>query len=117
MHQQIGRAVFFFRVRRQRQFVRENAAVPFAIGPGVRLERGGADAWLNPDAAQHPHRVRAHLDAGAKADETRRLLVDLGTDAALMQRGRKRESAHPGADNGKRGCHGCQNASQVRCGL
>jgi len=65
------------------------------------LERGGADARLKPDAAKHPHGVRAHLDAGAEPDEARRLLVDLRDDAALIERRRKREPTRSGADDGK----------------
>ena len=116
MHQQIGRAVFRLGVGAERQFVRQRAGVPVAVGPGVRLERGGADARLKPDAAQHPHRVRAHLDAGAEANEARRLLVDVRLDAALVERGRKREPAHAGADDRKRGCHEGHNATREHAG-
>ena len=110
MHQQIGRAVFRLSVGAKRQLVGQFVGVPVAIGPGVRLERGGANALLKPDAAQHPHRVRAHLDAGADANKARRLLVDGRIDATLVKRGRKREPAHPGADDRKRGCHEDHNA-------
>ena len=116
VHQQIGRAVFRFSVCAKRQLVRQLAGVPVAIGPGVRLERGGANAWLKPDAAQHPHCIRAHLDASAEANKARRLLVDLCIDAALVERGRKREPAHPGADDRKRGCHEGHNATREHAG-
>ena len=76
MHEQIRRAVFRLGVGAERKLVFHRAGVPFAVGPGARLERAGADALFQADAAQHPHRVGAHLDAGAEPHEFRRLLID-----------------------------------------
>jgi hypothetical protein len=74
------------------------------------LERGGADARLKPNATQHAHGVRTHLNAGAKPDEAWRLLVDLRDDAAPMERRRKREPTHSGADDCNRWGHESQDA-------
>ncbi len=105
VHEQVGRAVFRLGVGAERQFVGESAGVPVAVGPGARLERSRPDARLKPDPAQHAHGVWAHLDAGAEPNEAGRLLVDLGLDAAPMQRRGEREPAHSGADDCKRRCH------------
>ena len=51
----------------------------------------GFTALLDADAAQHLHRVRHHLDAGADARKAARLLVDLNVEADLPQRGGGRE--------------------------
>ena len=47
----------------------------------------------------HLHGVRALLQAGADAGELVGLLVDLGREAALVQRRRHRQSADAGADD------------------
>ena len=64
-----------------------------------------ADAALQADAAQHPHRIGAHLDAGAEPHELRRLFVDPHGKAALMQRRGEGQPAHSGADDRKRRPH------------
>ncbi len=84
MHKEIRRAVFRLGVGAERQLVFHCARIPLAVGPGARLERAGADARLEADAAQHPHCVWAHLDAGAEPHELRRLLVDAQWKAALV---------------------------------
>ena len=89
VHQEIRRAVFRLGVGAERQLVFHGAAVPLPVGPGLRLERPRADARLQADAAQHPHGIGRHLDAGAEPREARRLLVDTDRKAALMQARRR----------------------------
>ena len=96
MHAEIRRVVEAFG---HRQFARDFAGVAHAIEMRVRRERGLAQPRFDADAAQHLHRVRHHLDAGADAREAARLLVDLHLHADLPQRGGGSEPAHSGTDD------------------
>ena len=70
----------------------------------LRCECGAKDVRRNrcsmPICAQHLHRVRHHLDAGADARKAPGLLVDLHVHAEMAQRGGSGETAHAGADDG-----------------
>ena len=70
----------------------------------LRCECGAKDtsaqSLLDADLAQHLHRVRHHLDAGADARKARGLLVDLHIHAEMAQRRGDGETAHAGADDG-----------------
>ena len=83
VHAEVGRAVEAFR---HRQLAHDLARVAVAVEMRVRREGDLAQPLLDADAAQHLHRVRQHLDAGADAGEAARLLVDLHVDADLPQR-------------------------------
>src|SRR5262249_46281916 len=70
------------------------------IAPGPRLKRKRAQKRLEPERAQHAHRVGAHLNARAQAAKFARLLVDGERDAAPRQKSGERQSADPPADDG-----------------
>ena len=79
-------------------------------------ERGVAHALLDADLAQHLHRVRHHLDAGADARKPMGLLVDVRLHAEPAQGRGDGETADAGADDGdgKLGfAHGCQPRSAL----
>src|SRR6185312_3470000 len=97
MHTQIWRPV---EALRHRQFARHLAGVTVAVEMRKGREGDGAKPVLHTDAAQDFHRVRHHLNAGADAPETLRLLVDLDGKARLPQRRRDREPAHACANHG-----------------
>jgi hypothetical protein len=69
---------------------------------GVWSEGNPAQSLLDADLAQHLHRVRHHLDAGADAGKARGLLVDAHIHAEMAQRRSDGETAHAGADDGNR---------------
>ena len=72
---------------------------------------------LDAERAQHLHRVRHHLDAGADAREALRLLVDLDVEAGAAQRRRRGQPAHAGADDregGSAASHGDLGSSARR---
>src|SRR4029079_1176328 len=96
MHAEIGRIV---EALRHRQFARDLAGVANAIEMRVRREGRFAQPLFDTDAAQHLHRVRHHLDAGADARKTARLFVDLHVGPDLPQGGGGGEAAHAGADD------------------
>ena len=96
VHAQIRRVV---EALRHRQFARDLAGVADPVEMRIGRERKLAQPLLDADAAQHLHRVRHHLDAGADARKARSLLVDLHVDADLAQRGGGRKATHAGADD------------------
>jgi hypothetical protein len=75
------------------------AGAPVAVVPRARIKRLLAQSLLQPQSAQHLHRVAADLDAGADPGELRRLLVhrDVDTHAPQCRGGCK--PAHAGADD------------------
>ena len=81
MRQQIGRAELLLRALAKDHVELDVAALPVAIVPGARIERVLAHPWLEPERAQHLHRIAADLDAGADAGELGGLLVDHHLDA------------------------------------
>ena len=99
MHAQIGRPVEAFR---HGELAGDLAGVPDAVEVGARREGDAAQPRLDADLAQHLHRVRHHLDAGADAGKARGLLVDAHIHAETAQRRGDGEAAHAGTDNGNR---------------
>ena len=68
--------------------------------PGGRLKGQLPQQRLQRQGAQHVHGVGAHLDAGAKALEGRRLLVDRDVGAAPRQQARERQPTDPRTNDG-----------------
>ena len=78
------------------------AGIPVAIVPDIGREAGVADVRFEPEAAQHLHGVRVHLNSGADPREGGRLLVNVGRDADFSQGRRRAEACDAGADDGDR---------------
>ncbi len=69
MHEEVGRAVARLGLGAECQLGQVLAGIPHAGGPGAGLEGLPFQLRLQPERAQHAHRVGAHLDAGADALE------------------------------------------------
>ena len=108
VHQQVGSAVARLGVCAEGQLRQVRAGVPHPVGPCGRCERAAPQIGLQAECAQDPHRVRAHLNAGAEAHKLSRLLVKPHVGVPPGQQRGQRKSADSGADDGeaRSGRHG-----------
>ena len=101
MQQQVRRAVSLLGLGAEAELEQMLARVPYAVGPGRRLEADLAQQRLQPERAQHPHGIGAHLNTGADPQELFRLLVDRNLCALPSQERGDREPADSRADDCK----------------
>ena len=93
----VRRAEMRLRPLAERRVVEAVAGVPGAIVAPFRIVRDARQRIAEAERPQDARRVAADLEAGADLAEGRRLLEQLGRDAALPQRQQRRDAADAAA--------------------
>src|SRR3954447_2509310 len=99
MDRDVRRAVKLFAGRVERRLLQGAAVLPAALVRADRLYALAVEPGAEAEPAQHPHRIRSHVDSAANLGQLGGLLVEIDIKPGLAQCHRGSQPADAAAND------------------